>query len=66
MFTGFIEYYVLDIIDIGANVFVNVYTSRWMRRNGVMHDISSTWIIRQEGISQWNSKNSPNFPVLVQ
>lgn len=50
----------------GANIFVNVYTSREMHHNGVIYGISSTWIIHQEGISQWNTKNSLNFPVLVQ
>lgn len=42
MFADFIEYYGLDIVEVGAKAFIKVYPSRGMHQNGVMHDISST------------------------
>lgn len=42
MFAGFLEYYGLDIVEVGAKAFIKVHTSRGMHQNGVMHNISST------------------------
>lgn len=42
MFADFLEYYGLDIVEVGAKAFIKVHTSRGMHQNGVMHDISST------------------------
>lgn len=59
----FKEYYVLDIMGENANAFLNMYTSRRMHQNGVMHDISATWIIHQKGVSA-EYKELPKFPSL--
>lgn len=47
---GFIEYYVLDSIKIGADEFLNVYTSGGIHQNGFMQPGSSIKRVIPSGI----------------